>query len=312
MLPLTSGTFTLVVKVNSGTANGTVITGKVSVASSAVDPISTNNTATVSTVVGTTAPNLTVTNVASPNPVVAGTNITYTQVVTNTGSSAATNGTFSEATPTNTTFVSITPPAGWTCTGFPAVPCQNPSVGAGVSGTFTVLYKVNAGTTNGTVIIDTVTVNASNQSFGSSSATATDVVGGATQADLALSTAASPSTVLAGNDITYTQTVTNNGPGRGLRREFHRSDTSEHYVSICYGSGGMDVYVTGCWRHRKCYLHQSNGGGRRNRRHYRRGQCCTDGRGIDHYRELDRVGDDLGSYVGEQQHQRRYQRKHCL
>ncbi len=72
MPALTSGTFTLVVKVNSGTANGTVITGTVSVGSSAIDPISSNNTATVSTIVGTTGPNLSVTNVASPNPVQAG------------------------------------------------------------------------------------------------------------------------------------------------------------------------------------------------------------------------------------------------
>jgi uncharacterized repeat protein (TIGR01451 family) len=220
MLALTAGTFTLVVKVNSGTANGTVITGKVSVASSAVDPISSNNTATVTTLVGTAGPNLTVTDVASPNPVLAGANITYTQVVTNTGSSAATNGTFSEATPTNTTFVSITPPAGWTCTGFPAVPCQNPSVGAGVSGTFTVVYQVAAGTASGTIITDLVTVNATNQSFGASSAVATDIVGTAAQADLALSTAASPSTVLAGNDISYTQTVTNNGPGAASAANF--------------------------------------------------------------------------------------------
>ena len=139
----TSGTFTLVVKVNNGTANGTVITGTVSVSSSAIDPVSTNNTATVTTIVGTTGPNLSVTNVASPNPVQAGNNITYTQVVKNTGSSAATTGTFTEATPATTTFVSITPPAGWSCAGFPPT-CTNPSVGAGVSGTFSVVYKVGA------------------------------------------------------------------------------------------------------------------------------------------------------------------------
>jgi len=207
-----SGTFTLVVKVATGTTNGTVITDSVTVNSSVSDPVSSNNTATTTTIVGTSGPNLSVTNVASPNPVQANTNITYTQVVTNTGSSAITNGTFTEATPANTTFVSITPPAGWTCTGFPASPCTNPSVGAGTSGTFSVVYHVIAGTAAGTVVSDTATVNATNQSFGANSATATDVVTLATQADVALSTAATPMTVYAGNGITYTQTVTNNGP----------------------------------------------------------------------------------------------------
>ena len=215
----TSGTFTLVVKVNNGIANGTVITGTVSVSSSTIDPVSTNNTATVATIVGTTGPNLSVTNVASPNPVQPGNNITYTQVVKNTGSSAATTGTFTEATPANTTFQSITPPAGWTCVGFPPT-CTNPSVGAGVSGTFTVVYKVGAAVAAGTIITDTVTVNASNQSFGANSAIATDVVGTAAQADLALSTAAAPPTVLPGNDITYSQTITNNGPAAATAVNF--------------------------------------------------------------------------------------------
>src|SRR3984885_1893316 len=176
----TSASFTMVVKVNTGVANGTVITNSVSVASSATDPNSANNTATATTVVGGTGPDLTVTNAASPNPVQAGNNITYTQVVTNTGSTAVTGGTFTEATPANTTFVSITPPAGWTCTGFPGTPCTDASVAAGGAGTFTVIYKVNAGTANGTVITDTATVNGTNQSYGSNSAVATDVVGAAT------------------------------------------------------------------------------------------------------------------------------------
>jgi len=209
----TSGTFTLVVKVNAGTANGTVITAMASVSSSANDPNSANNTATVTTIVGNTSQNLSVTNVASPNPVQAGNNITYTQVVTNTGTTAATTATFTEATPANTTFASITMPPGWTCTPAPPpVSCQNASVAGGTSGVFTVVYTVNAGTASGITISDTATVNAANQSFGPNSATATDVVAAGTQADLALTTAATPGNVLSGNNITYTQTVTNNGP----------------------------------------------------------------------------------------------------
>ncbi|MBZ5689567.1 MAG: DUF11 domain-containing protein [Acidobacteriia bacterium] len=209
---LSSATFTFVVNVATGATNGTVITASATVSSSVLDPILSNNTATVTTVVGSSGPNLSVTNTASPNPVQAGNTITYTQVVTNTGSSAITNGTFTEATPANTAFVSITPPAGWVCASFPASPCTASTVGAGVSGTFSVVYRVNAGTAAGTLITDTVIVNATNQSFGANSATATDVVATATQADVALSTVATPATVYAGNSITYTQRVTNNGP----------------------------------------------------------------------------------------------------
>ncbi len=218
----TAATFNLVVKVNTGTANGTVITQRVSANSSAIDPNLANNTATATTVVGTNAPNLTVTNVASPNPVQAGSNITYTQVVTNTGSTPVTGATFSENTPGNTTFVSITPPAGWTCAAFPPQ-CTDATVAAGAAGTFLVVYKVTAGTAPGTTILDTVTVNATNQSFGANSALASDVVGTATQADIVLTTAATPASVFAGNDITYTQAISNNGPATATGLSFTES-----------------------------------------------------------------------------------------
>ena len=233
----TSGTFTLVVKVGSATPNGTLITGSVAVSSSAPDPNSANNTASVTTVVGTTGPNLTVTNTAAPNPVQAGNNITYTQVVTNTGSSAATTATFTENTPTNTTFVSITPPTGWTCTAFPPQ-CTDPSVAANTSGTFTVIYKVAAGTANGVVITDTATVNAANQSFGASSAIATDVVGGATQADVALTSVATPAAVFAGNNITYTEAITNNGPATATGLSFtEATPTNTTFESVSPPAG---------------------------------------------------------------------------
>jgi len=215
----TTATITLVVNVNGATTNGTVISQSVTVGSSVSDPISSNNSASVSTIVGGSGPNLSVTNVASPVPVQASTNITFTQVVTNTGSTAISGGTLSEPTPGNTTFVSITPPAGWSCTGFPANPCTATTVGAGASGTFTVIYKVGA-VANGTPISDTVTVNASNQSYGSNLATATDTVEATTQALLLLNTAASPATVFAGNAITYTQTITNNGPAAATTVSF--------------------------------------------------------------------------------------------
>ncbi len=214
----TAATFTMIVKVNGTATNGTVITGVVTASSSTFDPNSANNTASASTVVGTTAQaQMTVTNSASPNPVVAGSNITYTQTATNTGAGAATNPTLTETTPSNTTFQSITAPPGTTCT-TPAVgatgtiTCTAASAPAGSSGTVTLVLQVTAGTASGTIITDIVTANSTNQAFGASSAVATDVVALATQADLALKTVATPLTVFPGNNITYTQTVTNNGP----------------------------------------------------------------------------------------------------
>jgi uncharacterized repeat protein (TIGR01451 family) len=245
MMALTASTFTLVVKVNAGTANGTVITEAVSVGSSAFDPNSANNKAAATTIVGATAAGeLTVTNVASPNPVLAGNNITYTQVVTNTGSAAATTATFNQATPTNTTFVSITPPAGWSCAGFPPL-CTNPSVASGASGIFTVVYKVTVGTGSGTVITDTATVNAANQAFGANAAIATDVVATAIQADLALSTAATPATIFSGNNITYTQTITNNGPAAASGVSFSEPIPTNTTFSSVSAPVGWTCTVTG-------------------------------------------------------------------
>jgi uncharacterized repeat protein (TIGR01451 family) len=229
----TAATFTMVVKVTSTTASGTVITDTATVNSSVSDPNSANNTASASTVVGTTAlGELTVTDAASPNPVVVGNNLTLTQVVTNTGSAAATTATFTENTPANTTFVSITPPAGWTCAGFPTL-CTNPSVAAGSAGTFTVVYTV----TGGTSITDSVAVNAANQAFGVSSATVTVPVTAATQAALALTTIGTPTTVLAGNDITYTQTVTNNGPAAASTVSLNESIPNTTIVSASAPAG---------------------------------------------------------------------------
>ncbi|MFZ0759792.1 MAG: C25 family cysteine peptidase [Candidatus Sulfotelmatobacter sp.] len=232
----TAATFSMVVNVTLGTTSGTVITDKVTASSSTSDPNSTNNSAFASTVVGTTAgAELTVTNAVSPIPVESGNDITYTQVVTNTGSGATTGtATFTEATPANTTFVSITPAAGWTCTGFPPLCTDTNPVLAGATGTFTVVYKV----TGGTAITDTVTVNAGNQAFGASSATVTDPVFAAGQADLALSTVATPLTVIAGNNITYTQVVTNSGPAAASTVSFSETiPTNTTFVSVSAPAG---------------------------------------------------------------------------
>ncbi len=216
----TTGTFTLVVQVNAGTTAGTVITNVIDATSGTTDPNLANNTATVQITVGSaTMADLSITNSATPNPVLAGANITYTVVVKNNGVAAATNVSFTEATPTNTTFVSVSPVAGWTCV-TPAVgatgtvTCSNPILAANAPATFTVVVNVNAGTVSGTVITDTVDVSATtpDPNPNNNSATATVVVATAGQADMSVTSSASPNPVTDGNNITYVQTATNNGP----------------------------------------------------------------------------------------------------
>src|SRR6202035_1521761 len=93
------------------------------------------------------------TNSASPNPVAAGSNITYTQIVTNTGPSAGDNATLIATIPSNTTYVSIAAPSGWTCiTGSSNVVFSTVSMAGGTSATFSLIVKVNTGTASGTVI----------------------------------------------------------------------------------------------------------------------------------------------------------------
>ncbi len=213
-----STTFTVGVAVNTGVAVGTVITDVVNASSGTNDPNLTNNSATVQTTVGmSTTADLSITNTDTPNPVIAGNNITYTVVVTNNGAAAASTVAFSEAIPANTTFVSATPvpSTGWSCpVAGGTLTCSNATLASGASATFTVVLTVNSGTASGAVITDTANVSSTttDPNPNNNSATATDVVATAGQADLSVTSAASPNPVTNGNNITYTQTVTNNGP----------------------------------------------------------------------------------------------------
>jgi uncharacterized repeat protein (TIGR01451 family) len=207
-----SASFSFVVKVNTNVAVGTTISDTASVASTTSDPNSANNTATATNQVGSSA-NLSITNTPSPVPVQAGNNITYTQVVSNSGPSDAASVSLVDSLPANTTAVSITGPAGWTCT-LGTLTCTDPSLASGGSGTITLTLKVNAGTAAGTAINQTATVTTTTTDSNSANntATASDVVATAAQADLLVTNVASPSTVSPGSNVTYTQQVTNNGP----------------------------------------------------------------------------------------------------
>jgi len=240
-----STTFTVGVAVNSGVATGTVITDVVNASSGTNDPNLSNNSATVQTTVGSaTTADLSITNTDTPNPVIAGNNISYSVVVKNNGSAAASTVAFSEAILANTTFVSATPPpsSGWTCSvASGTLTCSNATLASGTSATFAVVLTVNSGTAAGTVITDTANVAATttDPNPNNNAATATDVVATAGQADLSVTSAATPPSIVSGgNNISYTQVVTNNGPAASGTATFTDTvPTGATFVSLTVPTG---------------------------------------------------------------------------
>ena len=109
---------------------------------------------------------LSVSKTDSPDAVAIGNDITYTITVTNSGPDPATNAVLSETTPANTTFRSITPPAGWTCGTTPAVggtgaiSCTNSNF-AVASAAFNLVVRVGSSVTDNTIITNTASVSSS-------------------------------------------------------------------------------------------------------------------------------------------------------
>ncbi|HYA62497.1 MAG TPA: S24 family peptidase, partial [Candidatus Sulfotelmatobacter sp.] len=218
-----SGTFTVLVQVAAAAPNGTQIADVDNITSGTNDPNLANNTATAITIVGVAnSADLALTNTPSQLVVTAGSNVTVTAVLTNQGPSAASTLSFNEAIPANTTFVSFTPPVGWTCSTPPPgsgpgpvnVTCVTSTLAVGGTATFPVVLNVNSADPSGTQITAEATIQAATPDPNPSNniADATFTVATAGQVDLAVSGSASPNPVTPGNNITYAQSVTNNGP----------------------------------------------------------------------------------------------------
>ncbi len=166
---------------------------------------------------GLVSADLRLTKTASPNPVVAGNNLTYTINLTNDGPDAASNVIVSDTLPANTAFDSIVTPAGWSCA-FPAVGsggtvnCTKASVANNETAVFSIVVKVDPATPNASTINNTAT--ATTTSFdppaNSTATVSTNVIA---QADLeVISKVDTPDPVVTNNPLRYTITIRNNGP----------------------------------------------------------------------------------------------------
>lgn len=207
-----SAVFTMVVNVPAATASGATISNTATVSTTTTDSDPANNTDTEDTAVQTAA-DLSLTITDSPDPVTAGTNITYVATVTNAGPSDAQAVIVSIPFPNNTTFVSGTVAGGGTCTTGANISCTfTGPVVPGAPRAATITVAVAGNTPAGTVVTanPTVASTTTDPTPGNNSASTTTTV--SSSADISLTLTDSPDPVTAGNNLTYVATVSNAGP----------------------------------------------------------------------------------------------------
>jgi uncharacterized repeat protein (TIGR01451 family) len=210
--------FSIVVKVAANVANNTIISNSTTAATATADTNSGNNTGTAMTTVQTRA-DLAVTSGNTPNPVTAGTNLTYTLNFSSAGPSNAQTVTVTDPLPTGTTFVSaaITTGTGWSAT--------VPAVGNNGTITFskaTVLPSETAVFTIVAYVNSSVAANATLSNSATAASATTDPAPGNNigtaqaavqrQSDLAVTKTVTEATAIPGQNLHYTVTFVNNGP----------------------------------------------------------------------------------------------------
>ena len=205
-------TWTIVASVASSVADGSTLSNSASIATNnTTDPVAANNSDTETTAVIARA-DLQVEKSDSPDPVIAGSNLTYTIKVTNLGPSDNSGFTLSDPLPAGTSFVSATsartvftvpeplpaPVPVWLqapmSPGRSSLPSPVPSLMAALCP-----IRASIATNNTT---DPVAANNSD----------TETTAVIARADLSITKVDTPDPVIAGQSLSYTITVNNAGP----------------------------------------------------------------------------------------------------
>jgi len=206
-----SATFSLVAHIPPGTAQGTTFTNTATVSGNGFDPNGENNSASTSVTVPIPQADLGVQKVG-PDTAAPNTDVSYTITVNNPGPDAADSVSLTDTLPGTMTFVSIIQNSGpaFACSGGSTTTCSILSMPAGTTATFTLTGHIPAGTASGTVFTNTATVTTTTNDpnpDNNSSLTELTVVTSDLQAGKT-----GPGTAFAGNTISWTLTMTNNGP----------------------------------------------------------------------------------------------------
>ncbi len=216
VLTATIATVQVVLQVNPD-FTGTPLTNSASVAGDQQDPDTSNNFSSTSTPVNRRA-DLSVAKVGLPDPIIVGETLLYQIVVTNNGPSDAQAVVITDTLDANTHFSGATP--GCTHDGSISgglITCTVGTLAAGDQAAFLLSVRVDPGLTTDTVLTNTVTVGSTTPDPVLANNDAIDTtqaqLGALVPIDLAIQKSATPATVTAGEAVTYTLVVTNNGDG---------------------------------------------------------------------------------------------------
>lgn len=203
----------ITVLVLSSVVDGATITNNASVSATTPDPGPSANATMIDTTVER-EPDLGVSKVASVDPVIAGTNFTYTVTVDNNGPSDASLVEMTDTLPGEVTFVSA---AGCTHDGSAfggVVTCPIGDLVAGASVQFTIESTVEPCTPIGTIMTNDaeVTLNPVETDPGPTPNTFSLDTTVDTLADVSITKTGTPDPQYAGLNVTYTVTVANAGP----------------------------------------------------------------------------------------------------
>jgi len=232
-----SSSATLTITVTTARSARGTITNVATASANEADPAPANNTVTESTLVNGQA-DLAVTKQDTPDPVIAGTTLTYTLTATNYGPSDATSVTVTDTLPSGVTFVSATPSQGSYNSGTSVW-----TVGALVlNGTASLTIRATVASSITGVVWNTATISSSETD--AVSGNNTTAVGTQVNAEVHLTfTKSATPTVNAGDPLTYTIGVTNTGPSDATNLVI--TDTLDHHVTYTSASPAPDGFSNG-------------------------------------------------------------------
>jgi len=169
-----------------------------------------NNALTQNTTIDDGA-DLVVAKTDSPDPVIAGGNVTYTITVTNNGPNNANTVTVIDTLPPNMTYQSVSG-SGWSCSRvLQVVTCQRASINTGVTAPAITLVGRVTGAITGT-ITNTVTVSAATGDPDVDNNTTTQDTEVTLGTDLAITKTVSPNPTISNQAAIFTLRPRNNGP----------------------------------------------------------------------------------------------------